>query len=202
MKFSINLRYFKDFFFSRYASGNHQYPYLCYTLASCSRVIRGRGRKLGRNVSIKNMVDGHRTCTRWQCLWIFYVKSSSLYPSLRQVPLFFKEKKINGEKLKLFISMYGIYLRIWKGPLGLVCQSRLSHTFFSSSSVNFHLFEFIYNDLPLIKSTFSSPYQTSFIQKQQWKFSQIVGITCVYVCVCVNNMFILCENSLDNLLRG
>lgn len=80
---------------------------------------------------------------------------------------FLKKKKINGEKLKLFISMYGIYLRIWKGPLGLVCQSRLSHTFFSSSSVNFHLFEFIYNDLPLIKSTFSSPYQTSFIQKQQ-----------------------------------
>lgn len=129
MKFSINLRYFKDF--SRYASGNHQYPYSCYTLASCSRVIRGRRRKLGRNVSIKNMVNGHSTCTRCQCLWIFCVKSSSLNPSPRQVP-FLKKWKINGEKLKLFyFGMYRIYLSIWKGPLGLVCQSRtLTRTHF------------------------------------------------------------------------
>lgn len=49
MKFSINLRYFKDFTpslsLSRYASGSHQYPYLCETPHLVSHVIsRVRGR--------------------------------------------------------------------------------------------------------------------------------------------------------------
>lgn len=117
-------------------------------------------------------------------------KAALFIPPFVKCP-FFKEKN-QWREIETFYQHVWNLFKDMKRSLGISLPIKtLSYIFFSSSSVNFHLFEFIYNDLPLIKSTFSSPYQTSFIQKQQWKFSQIVGSTWVYVCVCEQHVYFM-----------
>lgn len=130
MKFSINLRYFKDFFFLSIRIRKPSISlFMLHTriLFSCDK---GERTKIGKKCVNKEHGRWSSDVYEMAVLMNLLCQKQLSLSLPSSSALFLKKKKINGEKLKLFISMYGIYLRIWKGPLGLVCQSSLSHTFF------------------------------------------------------------------------